>query len=131
MTTNSGHERRQYWRIVPNHEQPVRVDINGANFIDILHAIDISEGGLGVRVGHGFNGCDLDDRVSFVIEIPAPKHALLHCSGRIKHISGNHFGVVFDPLPMRASSCIREYIALNLKKESWWIWLQYKLRLIH
>lgn len=130
MSISPSSERRHYLRVIPDQQHPIRVDINGANFIDVLHAIDISQGGLGMQVSHGFNGCDLEDRVSFVIDIPLPRHALVHCSGRIKHVSGNRFGVRFDPLPESVSAHIRAYIAVHVKQESWWMWFQYKLGLI-
>jgi hypothetical protein len=130
MNSQAGSERRKYLRVAPDREYPVRVDINGSNFIDILQALDISQGGVGVRVNHGFNGCDLEGAVSFVIEIPVPKHALLRGSGRIKHISGNRFGIIFDTLPDSVVSQIREYIAFRIKQDSWWAWFKYKLGLL-
>lgn len=130
MHSQSGSERRHYIRVCPDRKCPLRVDINGTNFIDILPVLDISLGGVGIHVKHGFDGCDIGGAVSFVIAIPAPKQALLHGSGRIQHISGNRFGIIFDPLPKLVRSQIRSYIASRLKEESWWVWLKYKLGVI-
>jgi hypothetical protein len=130
LENKAGSERRKYLRVIPDHRYPVRVDINGANFIDILYAVDISEGGLGVRVNHRFTGCDLGESISFIIDIPLPRHVLLHGAGKIRHISGDHFGIVFNPLPPQLRAHIRNYIALQVREKSRWSWFQYKLGLI-
>lgn len=130
MSISYGSDRRRHLRVVPERIQPVWVDINGANFIDILNVVDISEGGVGVRVPHGFSGCILNQPISFVLTIPQPKHVLLQGYGRIKHISGDRFGISFSNMSYEVTTQIREYIALHIKEESWFMWLKYKMGLV-
>lgn len=130
MTAKSEADRRRFFRVTPENQRPIRVDINGSNFIDILNALDISEGGVGVRVPHGFNGCDLNQPISFILTLPKPKHVLLKGYGRIIHISGDRFGIAFAELPSEVVSEIRDYIAMHMKEESWLMWLKYKMRLV-
>jgi hypothetical protein len=130
MTLNIDVQRRKFLRVTPDRNYPVRVDVNGSNFIDILHAFDISQEGVGVQVNHDFDGCDLSGIISFVIEIPVPTPTLLRVSGRIRHISGHRFGIVFEPMPEAMLTIIREYIASRLKQESWWNWLKYRLGIL-
>ena len=54
----TSHSKIRSQRRKPSKSEPVEVQIIGGNSIDILHARDISETGLGVFVSHGF---DLDE----------------------------------------------------------------------
>ena len=120
-------KRRRYVRITPNPVHPVRVDINGVDFIDVFKVVDISQGGLAVQVPHGFNGCNIDQLVSFVLDLPEPDHKLIHGTGKIRRISGNIFGMSYVTLSSNVTGHIRNYIALQLKRDSWWRWLGFKL----
>jgi hypothetical protein len=50
-------EKRCYIRVKPKDDEPVEIQLIGANFIDVLNAKDISEGGVGIFVEHDFEGC--------------------------------------------------------------------------
>ncbi len=131
MVTTRRTDNRRHIRIAPDLSQPIRIDINGDNFIDILKATDISEGGVGIYVTHGFEGCAIDSYVSFVITIPlAGKRRIIHANGRIKHVSGHRFGVAFSNISSQDRVNIRQYIANQIKAESLANWLKYKFRLI-
>ena len=130
MSISIGSDRRSNIRVIPDRSESVSVDINGANFIEILKVIDISEAGVGVKVSHGFTGCDLNQPVSFVLTIPQPKRILVRGSGHIKHISGDRFGIAFNKLPHIVTDQIRDYIAIHVREESLLMWAKYKMGII-
>ena len=71
-------EQRRQLRVKPEDGNPIRVDINGENFVDILYANDISEGGLNVSVPHQFQDCEIDTPVSLMVQLPTPiSHAYI------------------------------------------------------
>jgi hypothetical protein len=118
-------------RIVPSHNEPIKININGENFIDILQANDISIGGIGITVTHGFKNCNLNAMVSFIIELPIDeKKSIIKVQGVITHVSGNRFGVAFKNLPEMSRFTIKKYIASKIKEESIIEWVRYKVGLI-
>ena len=64
---------------------PIRVDIMGNGFLDVLHARDISRGGLGIRVPHGFEGCDINNKVELIITLGRARP--FKAKGVIRHYS--------------------------------------------
>jgi len=106
----SRHEQRRHSRVETSNEAPVRIDINGEDFIDVLAAVDISEGGMGLNVPHRFEGCNLDDLVSMIVQMPGPENNYFSAMGRIMHISNDAFGVAFVGLSEVARQQIRAYI---------------------
>lgn len=127
MTQSSSSDRRRFVRVSPDREHPIRIDINGENFLDILSANDISEGGVGVSVPHRFKGCDTQSTVTFIIGLPYPEKTLLSVTGQIKHVSGDRFGVCFTRVSDETRSKIKSYISVRLKQESIMDWFKYKV----
>jgi len=123
-------ERRKHIRVLPEHNYPISVDINGENFIEVLKAIDISEGGVGISVPSELKGCYTDMPVTLVISLPQPEEYLFSVLGKIKHVANKKFGVIFLNLDKTSLMKIRQYIAYRIKSESWIMYLKYKLRLI-
>jgi len=123
-------ERRKHIRVLPEHNYPISVDINGENFIEVLKAIDISEGGVGISVPSELKGCYTDMPVTLVISLPQPVEYLFSVLGKIKHVANKKFGVIFLNLDKTSLMKIRQYIAYRIKSESWIMYLKYKLRLI-
>jgi hypothetical protein len=107
-------EQRRHSRVAAATTAPVRIDINGKDFIEVLSAVDISEGGMGLSVSHRFEGCNLDDLVSMIVQLPAPVNSHFSVMGHIMHISNDAFGVAFVGLPQAARQQIRTYIASRL-----------------
>jgi len=107
-------EQRYYNRVEIDVDAPVRIDINGEDFIDVLSAVDISEGGLGLKVKHRFEGCNLDDLVSMIVQLPAPVSRHFSVMGRIMHISNDSFGVSFVGLSDASRNLVRSYIKSRL-----------------
>ena len=112
--------RRRYVRVAPLADEPIAVDINGADFIDVLCALDISEGGLGIRVAHCFRQCRIDERVPMIVTLPKPVDASISVSGRIRHLSGERFGVQFVDLAPRDRRLIQRYVKFRLRIPGFW-----------
>ncbi len=127
MTEKNGADRRQFVRVAPEKNYPIRIDINGENFLDILCANDISENGIGVSVPHRFKGCDTQSTVTFIICLPYPEKSLISATGQIKHVSGDRFGVCFNRLSEGTRLKIKSYIAVRLKQDSIVDWFKYKV----
>jgi hypothetical protein len=103
-------DQRRHNRLDTTADAPVRIDINGEDFIEVLSAVDISEGGMGLNVRHRFEGCNLDGLVSMIVQLPAPVNSYFSAQGRIMHISNDAFGVAFVGLPAPARQKIRQYM---------------------
>lgn len=111
-------DRRRYVRVKPEPHHPVRVDINGENFLDILHARDISEGGVGFEVDHQFSGCSIHRPVHFILSLPPPYKGMVSAEGRIRHVHGQAFGVEFEMLSREARHRLHDYVHYLLRNES-------------
>ncbi len=75
--------KRVHPRVLPRKGEPVRVQIMGDGFLDVLHARDISVGGIGVVVPHRFVGCDISSQVEIVIRLPG--HSPFMARGIVRH----------------------------------------------
>jgi hypothetical protein len=92
----------------PLPSRPVEVQIMGSSFLEVLTVEDISIGGVGVRVPHGFRLGDFDQSVQLIIALPA--HRPFKAEAVIRHQLGakdsSKFGVEFvrlgDPEAVRA-----------------------------
>ena len=108
----SNREKGRHPRVVPHQTRPVEVHLSGKNFIEVLQAADISESGIGIRVGHGFEGYDLDHEVEIVIALPGGPSFLARGRVRSKSVRGNvHvFGVEFHHLDPTGRRRLAEYV---------------------
>lgn len=113
-------EQRIEQRVHPQLECPIRVDINGPDFIDVLMATDISVSGMGLKVDHEFSGCNLDELVSIIIQLPYPVNESVTVMGRIIHLSDNNFGVLFVGLEGAAGEKIRRYVSFRTGDLPFW-----------
>lgn len=126
-----GDSRREFVRVAPAPGAPIRVDINGEDFIEVLRAQDLGEGGIRIRVPHQFKGCHIDSRVSVVISLPAPVACTLRLDGRIRHAVADTFGVHFLEVDPPSRAALRRYVAARLRSErGFWHWLAYRLGLV-
>lgn len=106
---------RARFRPLPGH--PVEVQIVGRNSIDVLNVRDISMTGIGVRVPHRFEGCDIDSEVELVITLPQERAFVAR--GRIRHethraAGSAFFGVQFTQLSYEHVRRLRSYVASGL-----------------
>jgi hypothetical protein len=88
------------------------VDIMGHGFLDVLHARDISVGGLGIRVSHGFANCDIDSEVELIVTLGRARP--FKTTGSIRHHGTGErdqlFGVEFTSLSPEQLTAIESYI---------------------
>jgi len=110
---------RRNYRAQPEAHQPIRIDINGSNFIDVLHATDISLGGIGIIVAHGFEDCKIDAPVSVVVTLPAPNLVSITLTGKIRHLSDRKFGVSFVDMQAGHQKKLSDYLLYSLRNETW------------
>ncbi len=103
-------EKRTTERVVPEPGKPVSIDLNGEDFIEVLEAMDISEGGAGFRVPYGFDGCNIDDPVTAVVWLPDPVNGNITAIGKVAHISDDVFGVSFLDMKSEHMEQLRSYI---------------------
>ncbi len=123
--------RRTNSRVQPEDGSPIRIDINGENFLDVVYALDISVAGARIAVPHRFEGCRLDKMVNLVINLPEPVGSSFVTLGSIRHLSGRAFGVKFVGLENADYRLIREYVGHLLARESGWQAFLFRLGLRH
>ena len=107
-------------RVRPKKSEPIEVQIMGEGFLEVLHARDISCGGVGVLVSHGFEGYDLDQEVELILSLPGVRSFCI--GGRIRHSSeyrgDTFFGVEFVDLPREDRRKIKRYVKERQRADS-------------
>lgn len=92
----------------------------GNGFLDVLHARDISRGGLGIRVPHGFEGCDINGKVELIITLGRARP--FKAKGVIRHYSktarDHVFGLEFIALAPEQAEAVEAYIQACLRHRS-------------
>ena len=92
----------------------------GNGFLDVLNARDISRGGLGIRVPHGFAGCDIDSKVELIITLGRARP--FKAKGIIRHYSKTSvdqvFGLEFVSLAPDQVAAVEAYIQACLRRRS-------------
>ena len=86
----------------------------GRSSIDVLRARDISATGIGVHVGHGFEGCGVDAGVELVIKLPGVRAFMAR--GVIRHMNtgggpAGYFGVEFRDVSASQRASIEAYVS--------------------
>ena len=119
-TQSSRSEQRKHQRTRPDQNKPIRVDLNGSNFIDVAYAQDISEGGVRLSIGHGFVGCEIDNLVDLLIKLPEPIAKSIKASGKIRHLTGKSFGISFITISRQDQQVLAKYLALQSSSVSLW-----------
>jgi len=118
---------RKQIRVAPEAGHPVTVDINGDNFLEIVDAADISEDGIGISTPSRLEGCRIDEIVSLVITLPHPVRHIFHGIGKVKHISGEKFGVFFIDVSRADLKAVRRYVGRRIKDKSWPVRVRYTI----
>lgn len=99
---------------------PIRVDIMGNGFLDVLKARDISVGGLGIWVPHGFAECDLASEVDLIVTLGRARP--FKARAVIRHYSKTEndrvFGVEFRDLAPEQTVAVESYIQSTLRRRS-------------
>lgn len=122
--------QREFLRVRPEVQAGVTVHINGSDFIEIQRVIDLSEGGIQLRVPHRFEGCHIDGVVGLVIALPVSDIKPFRLEGRIRHIRDDTFGIQFVGCSEKSRLLLRRYIAQRLRAEDGiFSYLKYRLGL--
>jgi hypothetical protein len=108
--------RRAHIRVRPKPGEPVEAQVIGDDFIDVFLVRDISSGGIGFFVPHGFAGCNLDVKVQVVITLPHERSFI--ALGIIRHLTadGHGFGVQFAEIADEDRRRIETYVARRAKE---------------
>ncbi len=110
-------EQRRDPRARPLDAEPVRIDIMGDGFLEVLTARDISVGGVGVFVRHDFKGCDTDSEVDLIVKLgnerPFKTRGVIRHGVRqgVRHF----FGVEFVGLSEQQRELVASYVARCLR----------------
>ncbi len=111
-------EQRKAPRARPLDAEPVRIDIMGDGFLEVLVARDISVGGVGVFVRHDFQGCDIDSEVELIVKLGAERP--FKARGVIRHGvrqgAKHFFGVEFVELGEQHRELVQGYVERCLKE---------------
>jgi c-di-GMP-binding flagellar brake protein YcgR len=108
---------RKSIRVAPLPTAPVRIQIMGSHSLDFTNAKDISAGGIGIYVPHGFEACNLESAVELVITLPGERS--FSAFGILRHRSKSkrkgYFGIEFTQLSRAARALIEKYVANTLQ----------------
>ena len=111
-----GIEQRSFVRVRPHPRRPVSIQIMGKDFIDTFQVVDISVGGVGVRVPHRFDGCEINEEVEVVLSLPGGRP--MQTRGTIRHVreepGGSLFGLQFSQLSPVHRGAIESYVQHRL-----------------
>ena len=129
MNGHNQNNRRQHIRVQPERGSPIEVDINGEDFIEVLRAVDISMGGMGINVAHLFKGCRINRSVAVIVTLPTSGGRGFQVDGRIRHVKDHRFGIQFVGLADADRKQLREYIASRLTDAPWSVRLKQRLGL--
>jgi hypothetical protein len=108
-----GSEQRVHIRVWPSPSRPVQVQIIGSDFLDVLIPVDVSEGGVGLRVPHRFEGCAINGQVDMIVKLPGVR--AFQVKGLIRHIRDEAggkgiFGAQFVDLRPEHRELLRAYV---------------------
>jgi hypothetical protein len=110
-------DSRKNPRARPLDAAPVRVDIRGEGFLEVLVARDISVGGIGVFVPHDFHGCDLDSEVDLIVKVGTARP--FKTRGVIRHRAqqgaAHFYGVEFVGLAPEQQEVVAQYVESCLR----------------
>jgi PilZ domain len=109
-------KQREHPRVRPAPGTTIEVHIMGDGFLEVLHARDISVGGVAVFVAHDFSGCDLNAPVDVIVKLGHEKP--FTARGIIAHLSAHandhFFGVKFTRISDDNLARIEQYVKRRL-----------------
>jgi hypothetical protein len=107
-------------RVRPDPDRPVEVQVMGPGDVDVLYARDLSEGGIGVFLPHGFDASQLRAEIQLIVRLPDVPP--FQANGQLRHRTVNgplaFFGVEFMGLPESARRNLRAYIDTRREVEA-------------
>ena len=104
-------ERRDTFRVRPATREPIKVELVSAGMLEVGELVDVSEGGVGVKLdlpsGSEFIGVELE----LIIRFPGNQAAYTKGVVRTVRFDGGHvLGIQFVNLPDKALYAIRNYV---------------------
>jgi len=102
--------KRDRVRVIPDELNPIIIDLVGENFIDVLRAKDIGEGGLSVHVPYQFAGCIINREIELVITLPGARS--FKVGGMIRHKGQKqdfYFGISFTNIKQEDLEKLKSY----------------------
>ncbi len=111
-------DKRRHPRVIPLSTAPVEVQIMGNGFLEVLHAEDISVGGIAIHAPLGFTTAEMDETVKLIVTIPGARCFM--ATGLIRQTPNGHssgrFGIEFSALDESARSLIGRYVERMLAR---------------
>src|SRR5262245_25496600 len=110
-------ERRDTFRVRPASREAIKVELSAAGMLDVGELVDISEGGIGLRL-EGPPGREL---VGFEVELVIQFHGVpaAYAKGVIRSARQDGvIGVQFRELSSRALESIRSYVSGRGRRHS-------------
>lgn len=100
----------------PSPKAPIEVQLVGTDFLDIVHAKDISTGGVAIKVPHAFADCQIDGEVEIIVTLPGQKSFVARGIIRHKGPRGvQSFGVQFTEIADSDRERVRVYVERRLE----------------
>ena len=116
ITAPKGKEQRRHPRVIPMNSDPIEVQVIGDAFLEMVTALDISVGGVGINVAHGFSQREMSEQVQLILTLPGSKPFM--AKGIIRHLSvagvSGRFGVEFTELDSAHRGVIENYVGRML-----------------
>jgi len=106
--------KRYQTRVIPDPQDPIIIDLAGENFIDILKAKDIGQGGLSVFVPYQFEGCIINREIELVVTLPNARS--FKTRGMIRHKGqrqGFYFGISFTHIERDNLKTLKGYVKMR------------------
>ena len=104
-------ERRDSIRVKPSIREPIEVQFVATKVLDLVHAVDISERGVALRMNARLDAKLVGTEVDLVVSLPGLPS--FHSRGSIRRVSptdGYVVGIKFVSLSTKALEAIRSFI---------------------
>ena len=104
-------ERRDSLRVKPSIREPIEVQFVAAKVLDLVHAVDISERGIALRMNVRIDAKLIGTEIDLVISLPGLPS--FHTRGAVRRVSptdGYVVGIKFLGLSSKGLDTIRSFI---------------------
>ncbi|EOQ87719.1 type IV pilus assembly protein PilZ [Leptospira yanagawae serovar Saopaulo str. Sao Paulo = ATCC 700523] len=107
-------EKRKYVRVKPLENEPVEIHLMGTALLDVLHASDISMGGVGIVAPNHFDEWDMNETVEILVALPGDLADFM-AKGVIKQIGKKSkesgiYGVQFTAMGPKGKQDLQVYV---------------------
>lgn len=110
----TSNEKRKFVRVRPLETEPVEVHLMGTTLLDILHASDISVGGIGILAPNHFSEWDLHEKIQILVALPGDLADFM-ARGVIKQVGKKSkeegiYGVQFTEIGPKGKQDLQVYV---------------------